>query len=258
MDHALAPVHRPALERFARSRMLLALDFDGTLAPIVADPDRATIRTSTRRLLRRVARAYPCAVISGRARADVLRRLDGLGILEAIGNHGGEPGGLPVSPRPDVRRWIPKLRDGLGGVAGVRIEDKGLSLAVHYRLAPARGAARVRVLQAAAGLGRTRLLGGKQVLNILPENAPHKGTALARLVARHGLEAAIYVGDDDTDEDVFALGHPDRLLGIRVGRRPGSAAPFFIRKQAEIDLLLQLLLELRRPRRHEERVKAVP
>jgi len=92
MEHALAPAQHRVLERFARSRMVLALDFDGTLAPIVADPERAAMRLSTRRLLRQVARAYPCVVISGRARADVLRRVRGLGVLEVIGNHGSEPG----------------------------------------------------------------------------------------------------------------------------------------------------------------------
>jgi trehalose 6-phosphate phosphatase len=105
-----------------------------------------------------------------------------------------------------------------------------------------------------------RLLEGKQVLNVLPRGAPHKGLALERVKRRLGLEAAVYVGDDDTDEDVFALARPGELLGIRVRRRAGSAADCYIRTQVEIDLLLRRLLELRRGRRawDEKDVAALP
>jgi len=259
MRHVLAPARRRVLERFARSRMLLALDFDGTLAPIVADPGRAVMRPSTRRLLREVARVYPCVIISGRARADVLRRVRGLGVVEVIGNHGSEPG--EAGPAlPDVQRWITRLQGDLGDLPGVRIEDKGLSLAVHYRRSRRKGAARARILAAAAGLHDARCLRGKQVLNLLPLGAPHKGHALERVMAQLGLDRAVYVGDDETDEDVFVLGRRGRLLGIRVRRRPASAAGWYIRTQAEIDVLLRRLLELRggpQATRRED-VKALP
>ena len=244
MRYVLAKANRRLLAPLARSRMLLALDFDGTLAPVVADPARAAMRPSTRRLLRQVARAYPCVVISGRARADVLRRVQGLGVLEVIGNHGIEPGHAPAPALPDVQRWVPLLKLRLGRVPGVTIEDKGLSLAVHYRRSREKRAARARILAAAAGLGEVRLVGGKQVVNVLPPGA-HKGLALERVRTRLGCETAVYVGDDETDEDVFALGRPGRLLGIRVRRRGGSAAAGYIRTQAEIDALLRLLLALR-------------
>jgi trehalose 6-phosphate phosphatase len=248
MRYVLAPTQRRVLERFAGSRMLLALDFDGTLAPIVADPARAAMRPSTRRLLLHVARAYPCVVISGRARSDVRRRVAGLGVLEVIGNHGIETGAGAAPSPPEVRRWAPVLEERLGGLRGVVIEDKGLSVAVHYRRARDKAAARARILAAAAGLGEARLLWGKQVLNVLPFDAPHKGQALERIRARLGLDTAVYVGDDDTDEDVFALGRPGRLLGIRVRRRAGSAATCYIRSQSEIDRLLRQLLDLRKGR----------
>jgi len=250
MRYVLARAQRHVLEGFARSRMLLALDYDGTLAPIVTDPERAAMRLSTRRLLREVARAYPCVVISGRARADVARWVRGLGVIEVIGNHGIEPGHAPAPAVPEVRRWIPLLEQRLGRLQGVTIEDKGLSLAVHYRRSREKRAARARILAAAAGLGEARLVAGKQVLNVLPAGAPHKGRALEHVRARLGCETAVYVGDDETDEDVFALGRAGRLLGIRVGCGKRSAAAFYIRTQAEIDALLRHLLAFRRgPRR---------
>jgi trehalose 6-phosphate phosphatase len=122
------------------------------------------------------------------------------------------------------------------------IEDKGLSLAVHYRGARNEGQARARILAAAAPLGEARLMGGKQVLNILPAGAPHKGMALERERNRLGCDTAVYVGDDETDEDVFALDRPRQLLAIRVGRARSSSARYYIRTQAEIDGLLQSLL----------------
>ena len=105
------------------------------------------------------------------------------------------------------------------------IEDKGLSLAVHYRGARRKKEARALILDAAAGLGDVRLVGGKQVLNVLPAGAPGKGQALERARARLGCDTAVYVGDDETDEDVFALDQPGRLLAIRVGRKRAPRPP---------------------------------
>lgn len=245
MRHILARAQRHVLERFARSRTLLALDYDGTLAPIVTDPGRAAMRASTRRLLGQAARAYPSVVISGRSRSDVARRLRGVPLAAVVGNHGLEPWRARGRPPREAARWIPLLRERLAGIPGVVIEDKGLSLAIHYRKARDRKEARAKVLAAAARLDRVRLLGGKEVLNVLPAGAPDKGRALEQARAREACDAAIYVGDDETDEDAFALGRRGPLLAIRVGRKRGSSAPYFIRAQAEIDLLLGRLLSLR-------------
>ena len=245
MRDILAPAGRDELRRFARSQTLVAFDFDGTLAPIVTDPDRAAMRPSTRRLLEGVARVYPCVVISGRSREDVGRRLRGAPLAGVVGNHGLEPWHAESRPTRGVRRWIPLLEEELGSIPGIAIEDKGLSIAVHYRQCRDKAKARARVLAAATRLGPARLLGGKQVLNILPAGAPHKGLALERARARLRCEAAVYVGDDETDEDVFALGRPGRLLGIRVGRKRSSSAAFYVRTQRDVDRLLRALLALR-------------
>jgi trehalose 6-phosphate phosphatase len=244
MRNILARSNREVLERHVGSRTLLAFYFDGTLAPIVADPDRAAMRPSTRRLLRELAREYPCVVLSGRSRADVVRRLHGTKLAGVVGNHGLEPSRAAVGARRTVRRWLPRLRERLGGIQGVAIEDKGLSLAVHYRRARNEGLARARILAAAAPLGKARLMGGKRVLNILPAGAPHKGMALERERNRLGCDTAVYVGDDETDEDVFALDQPRQLLAIRVGRARTSSAAYYVRTQAEIDGLLRSLLAL--------------
>lgn len=242
MRYILAQANRHVLDRFAGSKVLLAWDFDGTLAPIVADPARARMRVSTRRLLERTARLYPCVIISGRARADVLERVRGVGVVEVIGNHGLEAwqrsGRLPGQ----VRGWRQILERRLARRDGVAIEDKGLSLAIHYRRSREKTKTRAAIQAAARLLGAARLIAGKEVFNVLPPGAGNKGTALVKARARFGCDTAVYVGDDDTDEDVFALDRPGPLLAIRVGRKRGSRAGYYIRNQAEIDLLLRYLL----------------
>jgi trehalose 6-phosphate phosphatase len=91
-------------------------------------------------------------------------------------------------------------------------------------------------------------MGGKQVLNILPPDAPHKGMALERARERFGCDTAIYVGDDETDEDVFQLDQPGRLLAVRVGSARSTAATFQLTNQREVDQLLRALVSYRTPR----------
>lgn len=245
MKDILSPANRDVLARFARTRVLVAFDFDGTLAPIVRDPARARLRPVTRRLLVRVARLYPCVVISGRARADVLRRVSMTGVRTVIGNHGMEPWNAPEEPRPDVRRWAHVLRQRLERRRGVTVEEKQYSVSVHYRRARRKRETRAAILRAAASLRPVRLIGGKDLVNFLPRAAMHKGVALEQERIRRRCRTAIYVGDDDTDEDVFAAGRADRLLAIRVGARSSSQAPYFVRSQVRIDALIRELIALR-------------
>ena len=91
MRDILAGKYRALIEPFAWSRTLPALDFDGTLAPIVSRPEAAQMRTATRSLLTRAAALYPSVVISGRAFPDVEKRVRGLGLRSVVGNHGLEP-----------------------------------------------------------------------------------------------------------------------------------------------------------------------
>jgi trehalose 6-phosphate phosphatase len=118
---------------------------------------------------------------------------------------------------------------------------------VHYRAARDPGAAGRRVHAEASVLTQVRLVPGKRVLNLVPAEAAHKGEALRHACTRLGCDAAVFVGDDVTDEDVFALRRPPpRLLGVRVGRSVRSCAPYYVRDQDEVDELLQRLLELTR------------
>jgi trehalose 6-phosphate phosphatase len=240
----LAPGNRAVLAEIAAANALLAFDYDGTLSPVVSDPKEATMRRATADLLERVANAYPCVIISGRAQEDVLRRVEGTGVFEVIGNHGLEPWAWPNTHVDRVRGWRRSLERRLAVLPGVVIEDKAFSLAVHYRQSPGRNTARLAIVRAAADLDGVRLIGGKCVVNLAPRDAPHKGTALQTVREQFGCDMALYVGDDETDEDVFALDDPG-LLSVRVGPRRTSRARYYVRDQRSVDLLLAQLLELR-------------
>jgi trehalose 6-phosphate phosphatase len=245
VKNILADDQASTLRDFARQRVLLAFDFDGTLAPIVRDPEAATMRARTSSLLAEVAKAYPCVVISGRSRADVMKKVAAIPLRAVIGNHGMEPSRNLRDARWLATLWHAQLASTLPRIVGVIIEDKGVSLAIHYRQARARAAIRRLVLIAAADLPGARIVEGKMVVNVLPAGAPDKGTALLTLCKRLRCESAIYVGDDENDEDVFTLARQGRLLGIRVGRSPRSQAAYFLPSQAAIDRLLVKLIEAR-------------
>lgn len=245
MTYLFAPANEATLARFLTSRVLLAFDFDGTLAPIVVDRETARMRRRTVRLLDHVCRHYACAVISGRRQDDVQRRLEGVPVRHVLGNHGLEPGGVDASRMVDLDGLRERLETRLAGLPGVEVEDKRHSLALHYRRAADRPLARERIEQAISEAPASfRVVPGKLVFDVLPENAPHKGSALTRLCGVEGVDAAVYVGDDVTDEDVFRLADPKRLLPIRVGRSRSSAAPYYLRDQRELDVLLRRALHL--------------
>jgi trehalose 6-phosphate phosphatase len=245
VKYLFSHANQDLLEMFAWSNVLLAFDYDGTLAPLVSAPARATMRVSTRHWLGRASRLYPCVVISGRARGDTLGRLRGVEVCRVVGNHGAEPSPGEAGMRRRVRQWLPLLNSRLSRHQGVVVEDKGLSVAVHYRQARQRNVARRAILTAARSLEDVRIMGGKLVVNLLVPDAPHKGLALERERSHFACDTVIYVGDDETDEDVFRLDRPGRLLSIRVGRKRASAAPYYIRDQAQIDRLLEALVALR-------------
>jgi trehalose 6-phosphate phosphatase len=243
MKSLLAPQNRAALRRLARGRVLLAFDFDGTLAPIVADPAAAQLRPQTRRLLTDVARKYPCVVISGRNRADVARRLTGIPLRQVFGNHGIEPSPALPAARRAIRRWLATVKPRLEHVPGIVFDNKGATLAIHYRKSRNRPAALKAILAATADLTEARVLRGILVVDLLPARAPNKAVALQSELRRLHCQSALYLGDDQTDEDVFALSRRLPLLAVRVGRRTRSLAPYYLRSQGDVDALLAALLD---------------
>lgn len=243
MHDILTDPYRIRVGRVAGPLTLLAFDFDGTLAPIVARPEHAAMRESTRIRLAELASMRPVAIISGRALADIQSRVAGVPATAIVGNHGIEPSPQMATARATVARWLPVLTREVAALAGVVIENKGHSLSIHYRHADAGDDALAAIRASVAGLGAgVRTVEGIEVLNLIPVGAPNKGDALQRLRREQGAATVLYVGDEDTDEDAFATLDNDTSLGIRVGVTEASRARYFVPGQDDIEALLDLLL----------------
>jgi trehalose 6-phosphate phosphatase len=242
----LHPLSRhPVLARAARSGWLLAFDFDGTLAPLVADPDAAAIPPPVHDDLATLATLRPVAVITGRSRENILPRLPG-SIAHVIGNHGCEwPDSDPARLAAALEvaaYWHARLADGIQGT-GLRLESKGPSLALHWRgCADPRTMADIASSLAIHLHPRPHLIAGDQVLNLLPPGLPDKGTALLRLLDLTGSTGALFVGDDITDAAVFRLRDPG-IVGIEVGHK-GLGADWRVEDTEAVAALVRELVML--------------
>jgi len=225
-------------------RAALFLDVDGTLAPIVSRPEDARVPDETRSLLRELAARYGLvACVSGRSSGDA-RRIVGVEELLYVGTHGLELAPGAAVWREQIERfaitvdWPPEW-----------IEDKGLSLSLHYRrsVEPEQSLlALKRVAEAAEEVGLKARF-GRMTLEILPPVEADKGTAVRSLLEQRGLERALYAGDDTTDLDAFRA-----LEGLELGvcvALSSSEAPAALLEAADIvlagpDELAQLLRAL--------------
>ncbi len=234
------------LESLSFTDTLYAFDFDGTLAKIVCVPTDARLSKVTEKLLRQLAARVPVAIVSGRSIQDLKSRME-FKPQYLVGNHGLE-GSNPDRDSMDsaertCQKWIRALSQ-FNWPSGVDIEDKRYSLALHYRRARSRALARRQLTAAIDKLQPSpRMLPGKLVYNLLPIGAPHKGAAILDLVKKSGMKHVLYIGDDDTDEDVFSLpAGSGQIVSVRVGKKKSSRAAYFIPRQAEINRLLRYLI----------------
>jgi trehalose 6-phosphate phosphatase len=197
-------------------RAAILTDVDGTIAPIVERPEDAAVPEETRELLRGLADRYGLvACLSGRRAMDA-RRIVGLDEVAYSGNHGFElllPGETEPHPDPsldghdqDASRFVAALDQRDLERAGIRIEDKGAIVALHWRGAENEGEAESLAHEIASGADWKGLVAhhGRKVLEIRPNVAINKGIAVAALIPSAPVETALYGGDDRTDVDAFA------------------------------------------------------
>lgn len=211
----------------APERAAILLDVDGVLAPIVAVPHEASVPPVTRDELRRLAGRYALvACISGRAGTDA-RRVVGLDELVYVGEHG-------LELVPEAAEWAGTLLQFSATVDWADVERKPLTVTFHYRRAEDEGEAE-RFLEAVATRARTEGLVarfGRKVLELRPPVGAHKGTAVTHLLGEHGLERALYAGDDTTDLDAFrAVQALDVGIAIAVASAEG---PQELREAADL------------------------
>jgi len=248
--------------------LVLLLDIDGTLSPIAPRPEVATIPAETREVLQALS-ALPrvnVVFVTGRGAADG-RRLVGFEGGWVIGNHGMELARPheSVKPRDDVAPFAPSIATAANRISsmvgdrawhGVIVEDKQLTLSVHYRLASPRilPALTEEVTRIAEDVG-LRVTSGKQVLELRPPIDVNKGTAALELVQALGAlqeqASVIAAGDDRTDEDLFRVlrAHHSRAVTVRVGASVETDAEFVVDDTVSMRNFLAAVLDIRRQSR---------
>jgi len=256
------------LERLSAHQAALFIDYDGTLTPIVANPDLALLSEAVRQTLGALAGVCKVAVVSGRGLADVRARV-GLDTLTYVGSHGFEiaapqataddPGAMLLEKGQaflsTIDRVEGELRLRTGRIDGVLLERKPFGIALHYRQVAAHDVPTVTkymndVLREHPGL---RVTAGKKIYDIRPDIDWDKGTAVRWVLARFQQQRsagepafrAIYLGDDTTDEDAFrALRDGGITIAVQSGARPTAAEYCLSDTRAVQGFLGALLAEL--------------
>lgn len=208
---------------------LFFLDYDGTLAPIVEEPEAAVPHPEAPGLLRQLESRFPPVwIVTGRDLQGLSSFLDLP--LKVIGLHGAQKGVVGGTPEllmsDEAEEALVELRESVPSVDGLRVEEKDQMFAVHYRQAPDKVAARERLegwLQAMPEV--LEAIWGKEVVELRPKGLS-KGTAVRRIAEEHPDRTPVCLGDDVTDEDAFrALQKMDReAITIKVGEGETQAS----------------------------------
>ncbi|MFH0791462.1 MAG: trehalose-phosphatase [Candidatus Omnitrophota bacterium] len=243
--------------------IFIFFDYDGTLTPIVETPDKAILSETARNLLLKMSRdrKIKLAFISGRSLKDIKNKMKLKNVVYS-GNHGLEIEGPNikfeplVSPRYQmIIRYIKEdLNKRISSIKGAFIEDKGVSLSLHYRLVTRGKLSLLRnifngVVNPYLVRGKVSVKKGKMVLEVAPAYKWSKADAVMWLLKKYEfvLKRAefipIYIGDDLTDESAFkAL--KNKGLTICVGRTGLSEARYYLKDSSEVTEFLQRVLEI--------------
>ena len=252
------------------TQILLFLDYDGTLTPIAARPEMAVLSSQAKEILKQISHhsLFKLAIISGRS-LSVIKALVGLENIAYVGNHGLEiecplwhcqaQGREKISfihpiakeIEPVLKKLEQSLRERLVGIDGVIIENKGLTLSVHYRLARETAVKKIKKLFLEAieyGNARDKLqvTEGKKVLELRPPVEWNKGKAIEWLLKIYGTPGNLpfFAGDDVTDEDGFKVLHRVGGISIFVGEdKASSAADYYLDSPEQLYHWLEKLLE---------------
>ena len=248
MIYLLSGQGRRALRALTNQPILYAFDFDGTLAPIHSDRAAAKMARSVGEWLKELARRAPCAVVSGRELGDVSIKVAGT-VPYVLGNHGIESA---LTPKPLLQwaeevcsKWKMELADGMAGSIerlGVEIEGKRYTMTFHFRNVEEPARVKSALMLLIEGLSPApRLIVGKSSINAVPPGEHGKGKAVERLMNHLKRTGVLFIGDDETDEDVFAL-PGGVVMGVRIGPHSKSNAQFFLKSQDEVEQVIRFLV----------------
>ncbi|KNA16666.1 hypothetical protein SOVF_087040 [Spinacia oleracea] len=269
-------------------KVAIFLDYDGTLSPIVDDPDRALMSDDMRSAVRNVAKYFPTAIISGRNR-DKVCDLVGLSELHYAGSHGmdimspvhklsnGHSNTNDSTDKQDkevslfqpATEFLPMidevfrtLVEKTKGIKGVNVENHKFCASVHYRNVDEKNWPTIAQLvhEVLKSFPRLRLTHGRKVLEVRPVFDWDKGKAVEFLLESLGLSKCeevlpIFIGDDKTDEDAFrVLRNGNRGYGIIVSPIPKETKAFYsLRDTSEVKQFLEGLVQWKEQRYNSKR-----
>jgi len=237
--------------------IIIFLDYDGTLVPIADKPELAIISNDMQTQLLSLTKHFKVAIISGRSLAE-LKKFVGIKKCYYVGNHGLEiqgPGIRIVQPeakrtRPIMKKISRELRAKLRGIEGIIVEDKELTLSIHYRLVK-RGEINnlkntfLNAIDPYLRTGRIRITRGKKVIELRPNVDWGKGDAVLWLVDYLDPEIKlkpIYLGDDKTDENAFQALKARGITVLVSEKKKPSWARFYLRNVSEVKTFLKRLI----------------
>lgn len=242
---------------------VVLLDFDGTLAPIADDPDDVFLSEARLQQLRILADTFPTAIVTGRALDDIRVRVD-LPALRFAANHGIElwgqgldPSAVPIGPGAQRATELvgAKLAAQLGNIAGIRLERKPFSVAVHTRNAESdqlRAAVKDVVTWVANQFPEMKLVPGRELLELRPDVPWDKGSAVDLILdSLEDKRLPLYIGDDVTDEDGFRQSEVRGGVGVVVrsaetSDRKVTSASYALDDVDQVWAMLGALVELAR------------
>ncbi len=246
----------------SKKDLCLFLDYDGTLAPIADKPKNAVLDPAVQLLLKKLAKFRTCHmyVVSGRALMDV-RDMVGLDNIGYVGNHGMEMevprvvfGNFDFARSKEVMSFLKEeIEKAISFFKGSFVEHKGVTLSVHYRLVRPELEESIKrllveIVKPFVVKGEVYTDFGKKVFEIRPPIDWDKGQAVLWLLDEHfrasgKMPAAIYIGDDRTDEDAFrALKGKGMVIKVGGGQ---TIAEYYMREQKEIVTLLKIILRIK-------------
>ncbi|MBX9658150.1 MAG: trehalose-phosphatase [Nitrospiraceae bacterium] len=248
MIYLLSDEGRQALRTVASRPVLYAFDFDGTLAKISPDREGVKLSPSMHEWLRELAARASCAIVSGRALSDLTPRVNGA-VPYLIGNHGLESPLTPAATLSVAEQvclgWMKQVETDLAQplkVAGIEVEAKRYTLTFHYRgIDESNGFQAALILLLNRLTPAPQLICGKASVNAMPQGSTRKGEAARSLMLHLRRTGLFFIGDDETDEDVFGLTE-GLIMGVRVGYQTESQAQYYLKHQSEIEEVIRFLV----------------
>jgi len=256
--------HKPGIERAVKGKKIfLFLDYDGTLAPLAATPKKAGIPEGTMSLLEKIAENYrfKLAFISGRKLKDIENKTPLKNALHS-GNHGLEiegrgfnlQGVISRKTKTAIRRIAREFAKRTSPLKGVLIEDKGVTVSLHYRLADKKDMPQVndifkKTVQPYVRRGLVKINPAKMVYEVRPPVDWDKGKAIQWIFERYKASSGsknivpVFIGDDSPDEPAFVAVRKEGGITVRVGNAPVSRAEYYVRSIKEVPEFLEMLLK---------------